>query len=188
MTAFQAEVYVIKACTVESLDWAYRNKTSIFYTTVKLQLKHLIITRSRKNWFGTAINPSQNWLSIMGFKSYECRVRRVLKVIKLLINWQDWDLNVLSQNLNQLAEFQQGLPRRLSGTGQTETTENIGCPSQTQTRKGFPTRTICQKNQGTVKTKQKPVTVGDRTLSPERTPFQNEINKQSHLRMVPIAR
>jgi hypothetical protein len=50
------------------------------------------------------------------------------------------------------------------------------------------TRNLCQKNQGTVKIKQKPVAMGDRTtcgsLSPERTPFQNRINGQSHLRKV----
>jgi ribonuclease HI len=30
---------------------------STFYQTVKLQLKHLVNTRSLQNWFGTATNP-----------------------------------------------------------------------------------------------------------------------------------
>jgi hypothetical protein len=50
------------------------------------------------------------------------------------------------------------------------------------------TRTLCQKNQGTVKIKQKPVMLGGRTTyrtpSPERTPFQNGIDRQSYLRKV----
>jgi hypothetical protein len=72
------------------------------------------------------------------------------------------------------------LPRRLSGTGQTDK-KILGILNRTQTGKGIPTRTLCQKNQGTVKIKQKPVTMGDRTihrtLSPERTPFQNGTNE-----------
>jgi hypothetical protein len=50
-----------------------------------------------------------------------------------------------------------------------------------QTGKGIPTRALCQKDQGTVKIKQKPVTMADRTthgkMSPERTPLQFGINK-----------
>jgi hypothetical protein len=50
-----------------------------------------------------------------------------------------------------------------------------------KTGKGIPIRTLCQKDQGTVKIKQKPVTMGDRTthrtLSPERTPLQIGINE-----------
>jgi hypothetical protein len=46
--------------------------------------------------------------------------------------------------------------------------------------KGF-LQGLCQKNQGTVKIKQNPVTMGNmtthRTLSPERTPLQNGINE-----------
>jgi hypothetical protein len=39
--------------------------------------------------------------------------------------------------------------------------------------------TLCQKNQGTAKFKQKPVTVGGRTTY--RTPFQNGTDRQSYL-------
>jgi hypothetical protein len=38
----QAKVYTIKACAVDNLG---ATETSIFYQTVKLQLKHLTITR-----------------------------------------------------------------------------------------------------------------------------------------------
>jgi hypothetical protein len=42
-------------------------------------------------------------------------------------------------------------------------------------------RSLCQKNKKSVKIKQKPVTMGDRTshrtLSPERTSLQNGINE-----------
>jgi hypothetical protein len=66
--------------------------------------------------------------------------------------------------------------------------EILGLLNRTQTGKGIPTRTLCQKNEGTDETKQKPVAMGDRTtdgtLSPERTPFQNGINGQSHLQKV----
>jgi hypothetical protein len=57
----------------------------------------------------------------------------------------------------------------------------LGVLNRTQRGKGILTRTLCQKNQGTVKSKQMPVTVGDRTayrtLSSERTPLQSEIDK-----------
>jgi hypothetical protein len=48
--------------------------------------------------------------------------------MELPINWQNWDMNVRSYGLNQLPAFQQELPRRLSGTGQTETIKNTGNP------------------------------------------------------------
>jgi hypothetical protein len=57
----------------------------------------------------------------------------------------------------------------------------LGILNRTQTGEGIPTRILCQKNEGTVKIKQKPVRMGNRTthrtLSPERTPLQNEINE-----------
>jgi hypothetical protein len=53
---------------------------------------------------------------------------RELKVIKLPINWQDLDPNVRSLDLSQLLAFQQELPRKLLGTGQTETIKNTGSP------------------------------------------------------------
>jgi hypothetical protein len=63
---FQAEVYAIKACTIENLDRNYKNR-NIYIHIVKLQLKHLANTRSPQNWSGTAMNPSCNWPNITEF-------------------------------------------------------------------------------------------------------------------------
>jgi hypothetical protein len=93
--------------------------------------------------------------------------------MKLPVNWQNLDHNVHPEDLDQLAAFQQELPRRLSGTGQR--------PSKIL---GVLLKTLCQKNQGNVTCKQKTVTVGNRTtygaLSPERTSFQNGIDGWHH--------
>jgi hypothetical protein len=111
--------------------------------------------------------------------------------MKLPINLQDSDLNVHKWYLNQLAAFQQELPRRLSGTGQRPS-DLLGVLNSIQTGIGTPTSTVCQRDQGTIKTKQKPVTVGDRTTywipSPERAPLRNGIDKYSHLLKVPRKR
>jgi hypothetical protein len=156
---------------------------SIYFTySTNQDALWLTITRSTHNWFGTAINPSWNWLNATEFNRHGCRVTRVLKATKLPINWQNSGLKVRSYDLNQLAVFQQELARRFSATGQTGAIRTLEIHNRIQTGKGIPTRTLCQKNQGTVKTKQKPVTVGDRTLSPERTPLQNGIDEESHLR------
>jgi hypothetical protein len=54
--AFQAEVYVIKACAVENLERNYKNR-NIYILSVKQQLKHLVNTKSPQNWTGTATVP-----------------------------------------------------------------------------------------------------------------------------------
>jgi hypothetical protein len=58
--------------------------------------------------------------------------------------------------------------------------------------KGNYTRALCQKNEGSVKTKQRPVNMGGRniyrTLSPKRAPFQIGIDWWSHLEKVPRRR
>jgi hypothetical protein len=46
ITAFQAEVYAIKACTAEIMDYKNRNN---YILLVKLQLKHMAITKSIQN-------------------------------------------------------------------------------------------------------------------------------------------
>jgi hypothetical protein len=74
----------------------------------------------------------------------------------------------------------------LKGLDKQRPSKILGILNRTQAGKGIPTRTLCQKNQGTVNIKQKPVKMGDRTtlraLSPERTPLQNGINE------VPLAK
>jgi hypothetical protein len=64
-----------------------------------------------------------------------------------------------------------GVAKKLSGTGQTEIIKNTGILNRTQPGKGTHTRTLCQKNQGTAKFKQKSVMVGSRTLLPKKTLF-----------------
>jgi hypothetical protein len=46
----------------------------------------------------------------------------MLLAMKWQITWQERDLNIRSQDLNQLAASQLELPRKLSGTGRTEIT------------------------------------------------------------------
>jgi hypothetical protein len=45
---------------------------------------------------------------------------RVLFVTKRQISWQEWDLNIRSKDLNQLAGSQLELPRKRLGTGRTD--------------------------------------------------------------------
>jgi hypothetical protein len=103
----------------------------------------LTINRSTQNWIRTAINPLWNWLNATEFSWYGCRVTRVLKVMKLPINWQNWDLN-------QPREFQQELPRRLSRNGQ-RSSKILGVRNGTQRGKWIPTRILCHKNQEVLK-------------------------------------
>jgi hypothetical protein len=62
-----------------------------------------------------------------------------------------------------------GLPRERSGTGRTEITRTFGIRNWTQTGQGAFTRTLCQKKEGTVKIKQRPIKMGERTIY--RAPF-----------------
>jgi hypothetical protein len=67
-TVFQAEVYAIKACAVETLERNYENRNIYILSESQAAIKkHLAVTRSPQNWSGTAINPSSNWPSITEF-------------------------------------------------------------------------------------------------------------------------
>jgi hypothetical protein len=123
-TVFQAEVYAIKACTVENLDRNYKNRNFYILSDSQAAIKELAITRSPHNWSRTATNPSHNWPNITGFNWYGCQVIRISWVMKLQINWQEQDLNICSQDLNHFAASQLELPRKQSGTGWTEITKN----------------------------------------------------------------
>jgi hypothetical protein len=101
---------------------------STFYQIVKLQLKHLVNTRSLQNWFGTATNPSYNWLNITEFSRYGCQVMRVVMAMKRQISWLEQDLKIRSQDLNLLAASQLELPRKRPGTGQIGNIKNIWNP------------------------------------------------------------
>jgi hypothetical protein len=66
-------------------------------------------------------------------------------------------------DLSLLATFHKGFPRRLSGTGKRPS-NILGVLNRTRTSRGILTRTLCRKNHGTVKTKQKTITVGEKTI------------------------
>jgi hypothetical protein len=51
---------------------------------------------------------------------------KVLLVMKRQIYWQEQDLNIRSQDLNQPVASQLELSRERSGTGRTEITQNNG--------------------------------------------------------------
>jgi hypothetical protein len=65
----------------------------------------------------------------------------------------------------------------------------LGIHNWTQIGKGTYTRALCQKNEGSVGVKQRPIKMCGRTtyrtLSPTRTPFQTGIGRWSHLWKVP---
>jgi hypothetical protein len=106
---------------------------------------------------------------------------RVLLVMKQQINWQEQDLNIRSQDLNQLAHLNFSCQEGGQGLDERKSQKTLGIHNWTQTGKGNYTRALCQKNEGFVEVKQRPIKMGGRTiyktLSPERTPFQNGIDR-----------
>jgi hypothetical protein len=80
------------------------------------------------------------------------------------------------------------LPKWLTGTWHRHL-EILRVFNRTQWGKGILTKIVCQKNQGTIKTEQKQVRMGDGTtygtLSPKRTHLQNRFDEGSHFRKVP---
>jgi hypothetical protein len=105
---------------------------------------------------------------------------RVLLEMKQQIYWQEQDLNIHSQNLNQPVASQLELPREQSGTGLTEITQNNGNP-QMDSVNGTYIRTLCQKNKGSVEIKQRPIKMDNRAiyraLSSKGTSFQIGIDR-----------
>jgi hypothetical protein len=105
---------------------------------------------------------------------------RVLLVMKWQITWQERDLNIHSQDLNQLAASQMELPRKQSGLDEEKSQKTLRIHNWTQTGKGTYTRALCQKNEGSVEIKQRPIKMGGmtiyRTLSHKMTPFQTGID------------
>jgi hypothetical protein len=84
--------------------------------------------------------------------------------MKQQIYWQEQDLNIRSQELNQLVASQLEFPRERSGAGRTEITKNNGNPQLDSTGKGTYIRTLCQKNIGSVEIKQRPIKMDSRTI------------------------
>jgi hypothetical protein len=79
--------------------------------------------------------------------------------MKRQISWQEQDLNMHSQDLNQLAASQLELPRKQSGTGQTEIIKDTGNPQLSSQQ----AKVLCQ-NEGNVEIKQRPIKMGGRTI------------------------
>jgi hypothetical protein len=98
------------------------------------------------------------------------------------ISWQEQDLNIHSQDLNQLAASQLELTRKWSKDWMNRNhKKTLGSHNWTQTGKGIYTRPLCQKNKEYVEVKQRPVKIGlrtiYRTLTPKREPFQTGIDR-----------
>jgi hypothetical protein len=100
--------------------------------------------------------------------------------MKWHISCQGWDLNISSQDLNQLVSPQFELERKVSGT-EHKSQKTLGIRNWTQRGKGNYTRAFCQKNKGSVQIKQRPIMKGGRTiyrtLLPKWTPFQTGIDR-----------
>jgi hypothetical protein len=109
---------------------------------------------------------------------------RVLLEMKQQIYWQEQDLNIHSQDLNQPVTPQLELPRERSGTGRTEITKNNGNSQLDSNRQ----RDIYQdplppkrRKKKSVEIKQRPIKMDSRTiyrtLSSKGTPFQIGIDR-----------
>jgi hypothetical protein len=79
------------------------------------------------------------------------------------IYWQEQDLNIRSQVLNQPVASQLEFPRERSGTGRTEQ-KTMGIPNWAQTGKGTFIRILCQKYKGSVDIKQRSIKMNSRTI------------------------
>jgi hypothetical protein len=102
---------------------------------------------------------------------------RVLLVMKRQISWQERDLNIPSKGPEPACGISVGVAKKAVRDWTNRNKKKIlGIRNRTYTGKGTYTRVLCQKNEGSVKSKQRPVKMGGRTtyrtLSPTRTPFQ----------------
>jgi hypothetical protein len=100
---------------------------------------------------------------------------RVLLVMKRQISWQEQNLKIRSQDLNQLAASQLELRKAVREGLDKQKKKTLEIHNWTQTGKETYTRTLCQKNEGSVEAKQKPVKIDGRTFY--RTPFQTGTNR-----------
>jgi hypothetical protein len=104
--AFQVVVYAIKTCTVENLDRNYRNRNIYILTDSQAAIKALgnhqinskLVWDCHQSLIQLARHNRVQLIWVPG--------QRVLLVMKWQINWQGWDLNICSQDLNQLAQSQ----------------------------------------------------------------------------------
>jgi hypothetical protein len=64
---FQAQVYAIKAGTVENLDTNYKYRNIYILSESQAAIKALDNHQITSSWIGTALNPSHNFPNIIGF-------------------------------------------------------------------------------------------------------------------------
>jgi hypothetical protein len=70
---------------------------------------------------------------------------------------------VCAQDLNQFAASQLELPRKGQGLDENKSQKTPGIHNWTQTGKGTYICALCQKNEGSVEIKQRPIKMGGRT-------------------------
>jgi ribonuclease HI len=92
-TVFQAEVYAIKACSVENLNGNYKNSNiyilSDSQAAIKALGKHQITSKNVSDCH-------QSIIKLAKHNRYWCQVMRVLLVMERQISWQKQDLNIRS--------------------------------------------------------------------------------------------
>jgi hypothetical protein len=110
---------------------------------------------------------------------------RVLLLMKQQINWQEPELNIRSQDLNQLGHLSWSCQEGGQGLDERKSQKTLEIHNWTQTGKGTYIWTLCQKNEGSVKIKQRPVKMGGRTtywtLPPKMTPSRNGVDRRPNL-------
>jgi hypothetical protein len=108
--------------------WTIRIETSIFYQTLKLQLKHFVNMSTSKLVWDCHQSLTQlarhSRVQLIWVSNHE----GILLEVKQQIYWQEQDLNICSHDLNQPVASQSELPREWSETGQIEITSNNGTP------------------------------------------------------------
>jgi hypothetical protein len=87
---------------------------SISYQTAKLQLKHLANTLKIQDHhkIGLGLPSIPHTTGQTEFYRNGCQGIRVLLEMKRQISWHERDLNILSQDLNQLVASQLKLPKK----------------------------------------------------------------------------
>jgi ribonuclease HI len=179
-TVFQAEVYAIKACTVENLDRNYKNRNTHILSDSQAAIKALgkHQTTSKLDWdcHQSLIQLAKhNRLQLIQLPSHEGTAGN---------ETADQLARTGSENpltgLEPACGISTGVAKKVVRDWMNRYRKNIGNP-QLDSGKGTYTRTLCQKNEGSVEVKQRPIKMGGRTiyrtLSPKRTPFQTGIDR-----------
>jgi hypothetical protein len=116
----------------------------------------------------------------------------ILRYYNTICLMKGQNLNIRSQDLNQLVAPQSELPKSVQGLNEQKSYQTVGIRNWTQTGKGTHTWTLCQKIKGSTETRERPIKMDIwaiyRTLSSKRTPFQIGTGGQSHSWNVPRGR